>query len=332
MQRLSNLATSIFDQAKSTGIVDTPEKDEQIMICFNALFHQCQITLHSMIVPVFSGKSTSDGIISRETIRKSAEKVVHHAHSYATLLSPYLYAKGDITHVPPLVGYGAFIAAMVLLTMEVSWQAISLQTACPRSHRENERLSTVEAILGLLDALRKFWRPLQYPYEKLSSGLQTARSTSQAHRGTAATESGASARHSMRRLGRRSSPTQIFSARPVPVEINSAAGGEEWDSSVHHSPAQTTRPLNGTRDHLANTSEGTGASEIATRPAAARDAHSNPDPSGADDGSVGSPFMAPFSDVEDAAWYSLSFAEAGIEQFAGFEPLSLFQQGWRSFS
>jgi hypothetical protein len=42
--------------------------------------------------------------------------------------------------------------------------------------------------------------------------------------------------------------------------------------------------------------------------------------------------MAPLSDVEDAAWYSLSFGEAGIEQFAGFEPLSLFQHGWSSFS
>lgn len=31
-------------------------------------------------------------------------------------------------------------------------------------------------------------------------------------------------------------------------------------------------------------------------------------------------------------WYNLSFAEAGVEQFAGIEPLALFQQGWRSFS
>jgi hypothetical protein len=168
-------------------------------------------------------------------------------------------------------------------------------------------------------------------YEKLSASLQVALSASQAHRETAATESGAPARHSIRGLDRRSSTTQIYPRRPVPVEINSAPGGEEWVSSVHHSPAQTARPLNGTHDNLANASEGTGGSE-ATRPAAAGDAHSNLDHSGANDGSVASPSMAPFSDVEDAAWYSLSFAEAGIEQFAGLEPLSLFQQGWRSFS
>lgn len=30
----------------------------------------------------------------------------------------------------------------------------------------------------------------------------------------------------------------------------------------------------------------------------------------------------------DYDWYSLSFAEAGLEQFAGLEPSTLFQQGW----
>jgi hypothetical protein len=33
----------------------------------------------------------------------------------------------------------------------------------------------------------------------------------------------------------------------------------------------------------------------------------------------------------DYDWYSLSFAEAGVEQFAGLEPSTLFQQGWRTF-
>lgn len=350
MQTLSNLATSIFDQAKShrshanTGIDNTLE-DGQLMLCFNALFHQCQITLHSMIVPVFSGTSI-DEIISRETVRKSAEKVINHAHSYKTLLSPYLYAKGDITHVPPLVGYGAFITAMVLLTTEISSQAISLQAAYPGSHSESGRLSAVEAILSLLDALRKHWKPLQYPvsgflliirrhcsnsmglqYEKLSAGLQLTLSASQTHCGTATSESGTVARHSTRGLDRRSS-TQIYNRRSVPVKINGVVG-EEWVSSAHDSSAQSMRPLNGVPHHLANSPYRAGASETLTRPGAG-DTHS--DLNNVDDGSVDSSFMAPLSDVEEAAWYSLSFAEAGIEQFAGYEPLPLFQQGWRSFS
>ena len=31
-------------------------------------------------------------------------------------------------------------------------------------------------------------------------------------------------------------------------------------------------------------------------------------------------------------WYSLSFAEAGVERFSGLEPFTLSQQGWRTFS
>ncbi len=34
----------------------------------------------------------------------------------------------------------------------------------------------------------------------------------------------------------------------------------------------------------------------------------------------------------DAEWYGLSLAEAGVEQFVGYEPSSLFQQGWKTFS
>lgn len=34
----------------------------------------------------------------------------------------------------------------------------------------------------------------------------------------------------------------------------------------------------------------------------------------------------------DSEWYGLSLVEAGVEQFAGYEPSSLFQQGWKTFS
>jgi hypothetical protein len=34
---------------------------------------------------------------------------------------------------------------------------------------------------------------------------------------------------------------------------------------------------------------------------------------------------------QDYNWYSLSFAEAGVEQFAGLDPATLFLQGWRTF-
>ncbi|KAL5358126.1 hypothetical protein BJX96DRAFT_163544 [Aspergillus floccosus] len=350
IQTLSNLATSIFDQAKfyrshTTSGTDKTSEHELIMLSFNALFHLCQITLHSMIVPVFSGKSI-DGSTSRDSVRRSAERVVNHARSYTTLLSPYLYAKGDITRVPPLVGYGAFITAMVLLTTEISSRAMTSQAAHPGSHSESGRLSAVEAILGLLDALRKHWRPLQYPvsgllfhihrdfsnlmglqYEKLSTGLQVTRSGNQTHSGTAASESGTVGRRSTRGLGRRPS-TQTYHRLPVTVRTDGVVG-EECASGAHDSSVQSICPSNGTPLHLAKSPHRTGAAEVSTPPAT-EDANS--DLNNVDGRPADSSFMAPSSDVEDGAWYSLSFAEAGVEQFAGFEPLYLFQHGWRSFS
>ena len=44
------------------------------------------------------------------------------------------------------------------------------------------------------------------------------------------------------------------------------------------------------------------------------------------------PLLPHTSVLQDENWYSLSFAEAGIEQFAGLEPSTLFQQRWRTFS
>lgn len=42
--------------------------------------------------------------------------------------------------------------------------------------------------------------------------------------------------------------------------------------------------------------------------------------------------MGQIDPLPDPEWYSLSFAEAGVEQFSGLELPILFQQGWRAFS
>jgi hypothetical protein len=44
-------------------------------------------------------------------------------------------------------------------------------------------------------------------------------------------------------------------------------------------------------------------------------------------------FLVELPDVSpDDTWYNLSFGDEGLEQYAGFEPLALFQQGWRVFN
>ncbi|KAF9888941.1 hypothetical protein FE257_008110 [Aspergillus nanangensis] len=306
MESLSDLATSIFAQAESCrGNINTQTdvqfEDEQLMFSFKALFHQCQITLHLMIVPVFAGTSIG-GAISPETVRNSAEMVINHAHSFKSLLSPYLYAKADITHVPPLVAFGAFITAMVLLTTEVSCQARCSQTAPPGRHNESGRLSAVEAILGLLDALRRHWKALQHPYEKLSAALKVTLSANQSHGKSGTMEHVTDARNTTRGFNRRSSA---------------------------HAHPQLSDPGETIAGHLAHSPYRAGMSEDVPRPAAG---DTSIDIDNVDDEFADNLFMAPSSELHDTGWYSLSFAEAGIEQFAGYEPLSLFQGGWRAFS
>lgn len=166
IKTLSDLATSIFYTAKSVEI-DICSENGRLMLFFNALFHQCQITLHSIIVPLFSGTSIDESIC-RETVRKSAESVMSHAQSFESLLAPYLYKKVDATHLPPLVGYGAFITAMVLLATKVSCQNKMPVEAVTGRHSESRKLSAVEAILDLLDSLRGYWKALQHPVSKVS--------------------------------------------------------------------------------------------------------------------------------------------------------------------
>lgn len=167
MKTLSDLATSVFYTAAYSKDQQTLETDicsenGRLMLFSNALFHLCQITLHSMIVPLFSGTSIDESICP-ETIRKSAESVINHAQLFERLLAPYLYKRVDATHLPPLVGYGAFITAMVFLAAEVSCQnKISLEAVTGR-HSESRKLSTVGEILDLLGTLRSYWKALQHP-------------------------------------------------------------------------------------------------------------------------------------------------------------------------
>lgn len=172
MKTLSDLATSTFHTAtyskdqRTTGINVCPENGRLILF-FNALFHLCQITLHSLIVPLFSGTSVEESIC-RETVRKSAERVVNHAQSFESLLAPYLYTNVDATHLPPLVGYGAFITAMVFLATEVSCRSKTSLEVVTGIYKRSGKLSSVEAILSLLDTLQRYWKPLQHPVSKVS--------------------------------------------------------------------------------------------------------------------------------------------------------------------
>lgn len=120
-----------------------------------------------MIVPLFSGIPT-DPRIDLYTQKKSAETVTKHADLFEGLLIPYLYGRGDVSRLPPFVGYGAFIAGIVLLATEISCQNKEVNESPPAAGKRGRRLAAVEAILHLLDNLRVYWRALQRPVSHVS--------------------------------------------------------------------------------------------------------------------------------------------------------------------
>lgn len=146
-----DLATSRSDR----GMENTP-----MVLFISALYHQCQITLHSMIVPLFSGTNRGP-TIDPEIVKQSAETVTQHAELFEALLAPYMYGKGDITLLPPFVGYGAFITGVVFLATEVSFQDKTSRRPIPGTLPESRRLSIVQGTLRLLNKLRFYWRALQ---------------------------------------------------------------------------------------------------------------------------------------------------------------------------
>ena len=154
---------SIFNDASSitdTGTLDDAEHESRPLVLLSeSLFHQCQIILHSMLVPLFSGASTGPDV-GVEAVKRSAESVVRHAGLHEKLLGPYLYGDCDVTLVPPLMGYGAFITGVVLLATEASCQDKMAQRITSERQTESRKLRAVRAILRLLKILCRHWRTL----------------------------------------------------------------------------------------------------------------------------------------------------------------------------
>ena len=145
-------------------------------------------------------------------------------------------------------------------------------------------------------------------YKKLRAALQLNFSTCEA----AASRSDTLATHSIR------SPDCRFSEHiqrpPIPGEIMYTDG--DW-GSAHGRETQFTRPSYDMPQHRGRNQSRVAINSMAENTGGAL----NQADTGCSDG----------SSMEDA-WYSLSFAEAGIGEFAGYEPLFLFQQGCSTFS
>lgn len=149
---------------------DSSPEVQVLFLVHDAIYHQCQITLHSMNVPLFSG-IPADSKSDLGTQRQSAKAVVKHAELFYGLLEPYISGQCHISHLPPLVGYGAFVAGIVLLVTELSCQERDANGSSVQSVKANYRLAAVKSILRLLDDLRVYWTALQHPVSRIPRSL-----------------------------------------------------------------------------------------------------------------------------------------------------------------
>ncbi|KAL2843188.1 hypothetical protein BJY01DRAFT_215993 [Aspergillus pseudoustus] len=344
-RRLSQMATSLFDDAKCYRDSDSHSnhesnynwaqttQDQDLLLVHDALYHQCQISIHSMIVPLFSGtanENNSEKILDAADQRQSATTVAKHADLLRRLLEPYLSGQRHVSFLPPLVGYAAFVVGIVLLVMEISCpnkssginvNGVATQTGGNGNENKNGNgqgcgLSAVESILHLLDRHRVYWRALQRPWEILHTALE-----------------GEHRKHSTQNLHQQGHHQSSHLPAPSSVIENpqtSAAGYRQVTEPLSEQPhpvASTPNgpaedgPLSAVLQHTSglaaninnNNDFGTAASEAEANAI-------DPLISG---GNLNVP--------QDYDWYNLSFAEAGVEQFAGLEPFALFQHGWQTF-
>ncbi|KID86059.1 Fungal transcriptional regulatory protein [Metarhizium guizhouense ARSEF 977] len=128
---------------------------QQFMV-IDAFYCLCHVALHSTIVPLFSG-SPLDQQISAEDVRHSAQAVLYHAESFTSSLADCLGGELDVTYLPPVVGYGAFLTGSVLLAFEISYQDKDVRL------QKHSRMSAVQSIITMLDTLCTYWKCLRRP-------------------------------------------------------------------------------------------------------------------------------------------------------------------------
>ncbi|KAJ9612455.1 hypothetical protein H2200_004052 [Cladophialophora chaetospira] len=176
MLAISELAKRIHTNSATTSYRLALSKandaaDLRFLEISDALYHLGQMTLHSKAVPFFSGRSTRPPIPS-EVTRSSAKTMLQHADSYVQILQPYLDNMQDATVLCPLEGFGAFIAAGVLLAAEGSPRRQNMHENFDGD--QEKRLYMLKSLICLVETLQRFWKALQAPYEKLCAAIKAS--------------------------------------------------------------------------------------------------------------------------------------------------------------
>ncbi|KAI9934784.1 hypothetical protein ASPWEDRAFT_31144 [Aspergillus wentii DTO 134E9] len=290
---LSQMLKAVYDSTTPTRTymkTMTASDYAHRILTFDAIYHLSQVTLHSTVVPLFSG-SPVDPTKDPGTVRTSAKEVMHHADSFASLLTSYLEGESDITYLSPLVAYGAFATAVVFLAFEKSCQDKSSASFAIEGYTgSSNRVSTVKAIVEMLDSLRVYWRVLQRPWERLSFALKSGFSSSL---DDVNFQPRTEARGSLDDYG--PSPTQENSYMQQPIlhdRLSSDLGTLE--SSLYQPMEESTVTTRDIQTPINNLSTGP-------------------------------------IDILDDDWWNMSLAATDNGYLVDFQPPNFFRQGWNYF-
>lgn len=168
LRYLSGLARSVQESgpapiARSTLRLNADSATLHRLLLIDALYHMCQMALHSSMVPYFS-PSSDNSSINVNLVRTSIQSVLLHADSFATVLKSYM-DNFDASYICPLVGYGAYMAGAILIAVERSIHQGLLHRfgLAPTIMAAQDRIGTAKALAGILRTLCRYWTVLRIP-------------------------------------------------------------------------------------------------------------------------------------------------------------------------
>ncbi|KAF2098447.1 hypothetical protein NA57DRAFT_56118 [Rhizodiscina lignyota] len=168
---LADLADSIYQapdspaRGRTSVLIDQSERLDDIVM-FESLYHLCQMILHSIIVPRFSGIPL-DPSVPNEYVQYRAETVVYHASMVAKMFDRHLAGRADVSTIPPVVGYAIFVAGSALLIFMSSKPRTETLHLRGEDYDLSGREAQVETLLLVLGILQQYWKILDGPLEKL---------------------------------------------------------------------------------------------------------------------------------------------------------------------
>ncbi|QIW98290.1 hypothetical protein AMS68_003808 [Peltaster fructicola] len=134
-------------------------KQDSIFSALHTMLHHCRLTLHSSLVPRFSGKLSCN--LPAEIIKMSTEASIRSAAGLAEIANDLIAFDCDYAKLPPYVGYCMYVAGSIHVTM-ISSPALG-ETA-----RKNLGLN-----MTVLQGMKPFWAILERLWQRLVSLCET---------------------------------------------------------------------------------------------------------------------------------------------------------------